>query len=239
MIEARSESFSLIFVARVRTEVPRRRVQAGHAFFKDEAPYGAIMRFRLGPNDEDVGDGRVGDPHLRAGQAVAAVGLDRAGAHAAGVGAGIGLGQAEAADEGAAGESREIFLALLLRAVSVDRVHDERALDRHGRAVAAIDALHGAGDEAVADIAEAGAAIFRRNGRAKQAEFAHFGENGAVEILFEISVRDARLQLVLGVGLRGVADEPFLVGQLMVQIERIRPVEGQEFWLGHLLSPRF
>ena len=53
------------------------------------------------------------------------VDLDRARLHAAGVGARVGLGQAEAADQLAAGELRQILAPLLLRAVGVDRIHHQ------------------------------------------------------------------------------------------------------------------
>ena len=195
------------------------------------------MRVRLRPDDEHVGDRRIGDPHLGAGEHVAALHLLRPRAHAARVRTGVWLGQAEAADPFARGEPGQVLLALLLRAVGVDRVHHEARLDRHGRAVAAVDALDRAGDQAVADVAEAGAAIFRRDGRAEQAELAHLGEDLAVEPLIEIGRGDARLQLLLRIALGRVADEALLVGQLMIEVERIRPVERQDCRLGHEFSP--
>ena len=74
--------------------------------------------------------------------------------HAAGVRAVIGLGQAEAADPFAGGKLRQVFLALRFRAVGEDREHDERALHAHHRAIARVDALDLARDEAVADVVE-------------------------------------------------------------------------------------
>ena len=117
----------------------------------------------------------------------------------------------------------------------MDRVHHERALHRHRRAIAAVDPLDGAGDQAVADIAEAGAAIFVRDGRAEQAEPAHLAQDLAVEILVEIGFGDARLELVLGIGFGGVADHPLFVGQLVVEVERIGPVERQDGRLAHVI----
>ena len=117
-------------------------------------------------------------------------------------------------------------------------MHHERALDRHRRAVAAVDPLDRAGDQAVADIAEAGAAIFVRDGRAEQAEAAHFAQDLAVEILVEIGFGDARLELVLGIGFGGVADHPLFVGQLVIEVERIGPVERQDGRLAHLFLRR-
>src|SRR3546814_4750579 len=90
----------------------------------------------LAPDDEDVGHRRVGDPHLGALQAIAAVDLAGAGRHAAGVGAEVGLGEAETADPFAGRQLRQVLLALRLAAVGVDRVHDEARLHRHRRAIA-------------------------------------------------------------------------------------------------------
>ena len=194
------------------------------------------MRVGLRPDDEHVGDRRIGDPHLGAGEDVAALHLLGPGAHPAGVGAGVGLGQAEAADPFAGRQLGQIFLPLLLGAVGVDRVHHEARLDRHRRAVAAVDALDRARDQAVADIAEAGAAIFVRDGRAEQAELAHLAHDLAVETLVEIGAGDARLELVLRIALGGVADQPLLVAQLVIEIERILPVERQDCGLAHGVS---
>src|SRR5690606_6584768 len=127
-----------------------RRRQAFHPLFEQEATNRAVMRFRLRPHDEDVGDRRIGDPHLRALEAVSARDLFGARAHPAGVAAGIGFGEAETADKLARGEPGQIFALLLLTAIGVDRVDHEAALNRAGRAIARIDALDLARDQAVA-----------------------------------------------------------------------------------------
>ena len=119
----------------------------------------------------------------------------------------------------------------------MDRIHHEARLDRHRRAIAAVDPLDRARDQAVADITEAGAAIFGRDGRAKQPELAQLAHDLAVEALLEIGGGDARQQLLLRIGFGGVADEPLLVGELMIEVERILPVERQDGWLGHGLNP--
>jgi len=72
-----------------------------------------------------------------------------------------------------------------------------------------------------------------RDRRAQEPELAHFGQDLAVEALVEIGAGDPRLKLVLGIALGGVADEPLLVRQLVIEIERILPVERQNGWLGH------
>src|SRR3546814_9195444 len=69
-----------------------------------------------------------------------------------------------------------------------------------------IDPLDLAGDEAVADVADPGPAIGLRDGGAEQAERPHLGHDGAVEDLVAVGLEDARHQLVLAVGPRGVAD---------------------------------
>src|SRR4029079_19214866 len=97
--------------------------------------------------------------------------------------------------------------------------------------------LDRARDQAIADVAEAGAAIFVRNGRTEQPELAHFGQDRAVEIFVQVSAGDARLQLLLRIAFGGVADEALLVGQLMVEIERIRPVERKDGSVGHGKMP--
>ncbi|MGY4472035.1 hypothetical protein ACVWWK_007744 [Bradyrhizobium sp. LB9.1b] len=183
------------------------------------------MLGRLGPDHEHVGDRRVRDPHLAAGEAIAVRDLLRPRLHAGWIGAGVGLGQAEAADPLAAGELRQVFLALVLVAIGVDRVHHQRGLHRVHRAVAGIDPLDLAGDEAVGDIACIGAAIFLRQRDADQAELAHLVEDLAVGRLFEIGLGDTRQQLVLGVGARGVAHHALVFGELLVEQERIVPLE--------------
>src|SRR5262249_5124384 len=151
--------------------------QALHALLQDEAA--DLAGVVLGPDDEDVGDRRIGDPHLAALEDVAAVHLAGARPHAGGIRAGVGLGQAEAADPFALRQLRQVLLSLRLGAVGMDRVHDEARLHAHGRAVAAVDALDFAGDEAVADIVHAGAAI-ALDGRAEQAELAQLVHDRAV-----------------------------------------------------------
>src|SRR3954469_16375762 len=195
------------------------------------------MSVRLGPDYEHIGDWRIGDPHLGPADDVAALHLLSAGAHASGVGAGVRLGEAEAADPFAGGELGQVLLPLLLRSVGVDRVHHEARLDRHGRAVAAVDALNFTSNEAVADVAEPGAAIFGRDGGAEEPELAHLTHDLAVEALVEISRRHPRLQLLLRIAFRGVADEALLVRELMIEIERILPVERQDGWFGHCGIP--
>src|SRR6185369_7394879 len=95
--------------------------------------------------------------------AVAAGDLLRARLHRARIGAVVGLGEAEAADPFAAREPREVFLLRLRIPELVDRQHHQGGLHAHHGAIARVDALDLARDQAVADVAEAGAAVLRRD----------------------------------------------------------------------------
>ena len=183
------------------------------------------MRIALRPDDEDVGDRRIGNPRLRARQDIAAIDLLRAGRHPAGVGARIGFGQPETADPFAAGQFGQIFALLLFRSIGVDRIHHEARLDAHHRPVAAVDPLDLPRDEAVADIAGTDPAIFLRNRRAEQPELTHLAEDRGIGVLVLKGVDDPRRQLVLRIGRGGVADHAFVFGQLIVEQKRVCPVE--------------
>ncbi len=80
------------------------------------------------------------------------------------------LGQAEAADQLAARHRRQPLLALFLAAIGVDRVHAQRALHRDETAQAGIAALQLLADQAIADRAEATAAVLGRQRCAEQAQ---------------------------------------------------------------------
>ena len=55
----------------------------------------------------------------------------------------------------------------------------------------------------------------------------------AVEMLVHVRVGNARLELGLGVALGGVADHPLFVAKLVLEVERIRPVERKDGRLAH------
>ena len=179
----------------------------------------------LRPHDGDVGDRRIGDPGLGAGQPIAARHLLGARHHRAGIGAVVGLGQPEAAEQFAGRHLRQIFAALRLGAVGIDRLHGERGLHRHRRAETGIDALELARDQPVTDIAETGAAVFLRDGRAQQSELAHLAEDRRIGLAVAIGGEDARKQLLLRIIARGIAHHALFFGQLAFEIERIVPFE--------------
>ncbi len=199
----------------------RRRETLGAALDQEAADDAVELR----PHHRDVGDRGVRDPHLVAGQPVAVGDLLGPRRHRAGVGAVVGLGQAEAAEHFAGRELRQIFAALRLGAVGIDRVHHQRRLHRHHRAVAGIDTFHFTGNEPVADVAEAGAAVLLRDGGAEEPERAHLVDDLAIEALLAIGGEHARKQLVLGVAVRGVAHHALVGRQFAFEIERVLPVE--------------
>ena len=186
------------------------------------------MRLGPDPDDEDVRQRRVRDPHLSAVEDIAVCGLLRGGFHPRGVGAGIGFGQAEATDEPAFGEAGEVAALLRLGPVGVKRIHHEARLHRHHRAVAGIDPLDLARNEAVGHVARAETAVFFGDGRAEKARLAHLGEDVGVGRLSAVGLGHAGGEAVFGKGAGGIAQEALVLGEEVVEAERIGPVEGPE-----------
>ena len=79
--------------------------------------------------------------------------------HSRWIGAAARLGQAEAADRKPFRQRRQPSLLLLLAAVGMDGEHHQAALDRGEAADAGVAPLQLLADEAVGDVAEAGAAV--------------------------------------------------------------------------------
>ena len=138
----------------------------------------------------------------------------------------VGLGEAEAADPLAAGQLGQELLALRLGAELEDGQHHQAALHAHHAAVAAVHALDLACDEAVADVVQPGAAVLLRDGGAQQAQLAHLAEDAGVGFLLAEGLEHARAELVLAVGAGGVAHLALVVGELLVQQQRVVPVEA-------------
>src|SRR6185312_4666307 len=60
-----------------------------------------------------------------------------------------------------------------------------------------------------------------------QTELAHLVEDVAVDLLLQIGLDDARQELVLRIGARGVADHALVLGELLVEQEWIVPLEAR------------
>src|SRR3569833_1103808 len=178
---------------------------------------------RTRPDDRDVGHRAVRDPHLGAVQhPVRALALGVR-THVRRVRAVGGLGQAEAAERLAGGHPRQPFLLLLLRAVLVDRRHRERTLYGHEAAQPRVGRLQLTAGDAVRDRAGAGAAVPRQV-HAQEAQFAQLGcqlargERARLE-----PVGHVRLDPLGGVPAGRVADQPLLVGELVVDAQQLHP----------------
>jgi hypothetical protein len=138
----------------------------------------------------------------------------------------VGLGQAEAANPFAAGQLGQVFLLLRLGAEFVDGHHHQRALHAGHGAVARVHALDLARHQAVADVVQAGAAVLLGDGGAQQAHFAHLAEDGGVHLLVAEGFQHAGGQLVLAIGVGGVADGALVVGQLLVEKKGVIPLKS-------------
>ena len=144
----------------------------------------------------------------------------------------VGFGQAEAAYPFAGGQFGQKFLLLCFTAVFVDGVHDQRALHADGAAVAAVHALNFAGDQAVSDVAQAGAAV-AFNGAAQKAHGTGFVHDLAVKFFMARGHQHAGLELFLAKVVRCIDDGALVVAELLAQKEWVFPAE----FGGHGLSP--
>ncbi|MNE51552.1 hypothetical protein D3C80_1461860 [compost metagenome] len=138
----------------------------------------------------------------------------------------VRLGQAETTDPLATGQLGQVLLFGGFGTEFVDRHHDQRRLHAHHRAVAGVDTLDFTGDQAVAHIVQAAAAVGFRDGRAEQAGLAHLAEDRRVGVLVAEGFQHPRRQLVGGELLRAVAHHALFVGQLLVEQQRVFPVEA-------------
>lgn len=91
---------------------------------------GPLVGLRFGVDDDQVGVGPVGYPHLGAVEEIAAVDLLGRCAHAHDVAAGAGLGHGQRANLGAGNQAGEVLLLLLRAAVELQLVHAELRVRR-------------------------------------------------------------------------------------------------------------
>ena len=219
--------------AQRKFSLDRRGGQSAHAFFQNESPRSPVVRVGLRPNDEEVGDGAVGNPRLFAVQPKAAAGFFGAGTHRAGVGSAVGLGESEAADEFARRHSREIFALLRVVAEGENGMHRQRRLHRHRGAVAGIHPLYFARDESLGDRPDRRAAELRGKRRPEKSARAHFRNQFAVKALFAEGGNDSRREDGLRKVARGVAHLPLVGGKLLLQKQRVVGMKsGSHFFSG-------
>mmetsp|Transcript_10227 Transcript_10227/g.23640 ORF Transcript_10227/g.23640 Transcript_10227/m.23640 type:complete len:274 (-) Transcript_10227:35-856(-) len=199
-----------------------RSFQAWHTFFEQEPANFALVI--LGPDEEKVCDGGVGDPVFSAADPPAPVLLPpRPRLHGAWVRPVVWLREAEATHHPARCELWKIFVFLLVRAKREDGVHHKRGLDTHRRPVRAVDPLNMVGGEAVSVVRNARASIsgYRRT---QESQLPHLGHDCPVELPKAVRFHDARQQLLPRVRLGRGGNHGFFLGQLRIESERVGPV---------------
>src|SRR5579875_143181 len=132
------------------------RGEARRAAFHQEAANAVLS---LCPDDRQIGDAAVGDPHLRAVEDIAVAIAACACLHAGGITAVVRLGQPKAADHLALRHPGQPALLLLLGAKRRDGEHRQRPLHRDKRAQAAIAVLKLLAGQPIGDGAHPRAAI--------------------------------------------------------------------------------
>ena len=194
-----------------------RRGKAFHALFEHKTPNFAAVGFGFCPDYKDIRDGGIADPHLRPADHIAVGCLFGCGFHARRITACIGFGQAKTTNQSSCRQTGQVFLALDVAAIGVDRVHDQGRLHRHHRPIAAIHTLNLAGDQTVGDIARTQPAIFLGDGQTQKASRAHFGKDARINRGFAVGVGHARLQCALCKGVGCIAQHPLVFGQLVFE----------------------
>ncbi len=176
----------------------------------------------LGPDDRHLRSRAVRDPHLRAVQHKAAVGL-LAGRrdHAAGIRTIVRLREPEAPHDRARRHPGQIPLLLLVAPEREDRVHDERPLDGCERAhagVAAFELLH---DESIGDVAQARAPVLLRQIGAKQSELRHRRHDLTRKTAVHVALADHGQHALIDEPAHALANGALLFGQHAVDVEEV------------------
>ena len=99
----------------------RRCTQSGHVPFQNKTANFIVVRFC--PNDKDIRNGAIGNPHLCAVEPETAVDTSSPRLHATGVGAMIRFSQTKTTNPFTGGQFWQVFLTLRLTAISINRVH--------------------------------------------------------------------------------------------------------------------
>ena len=125
----------------------------------------------------------------------------------------VGFGQAKATHPFTSGQFGQVFLALGFRAVFVNGVHDQRTLNAHGAAIAAVYALNLSGYQAIADVVQTGATV-ALNGGAQEAHAAKLVHDFAIKLFVPRSHQNTGLQFFLAEVMSCINDGSFVVAQL-------------------------
>src|SRR5207247_7380624 len=130
------------------------------------------------------------------------------------------LSEPEARDDLAFAEAGEPRALLLLAAPLQNRELDERDLDAERRAHRRIRATDLLGDDRVADVVDAHAAVLLRDGSAEESDRRHLPQNVGREFLGAIALARARRDLAVGEVAREFADRFLLGGEVEVHARR-------------------
>ncbi len=196
-----------------------RRAESLHAFLDEEGGDAARAGggIGLGIDDERIGFGAVGDPHLAAGEDIAITLLLGARRHRHDIGAGAHLAHGERADMLARDELRQIAALLRGRAVAADLVHAQvrvRAIGETDRGRAAAHLFH---RHDMREIAHAGAAQLLLDGDAEQADRAELRPQIARERIVAVDRRRARRDLGIGEIAHAVAQHVDLGAEIEIE----------------------
>ena len=181
---------------------------------------GLLLRVRHREEEADVGGLSAGDEHLLPGDPVGVALAHGPGLLVARVRAGVRLGQGEAAELLAAGEGRQEALLLVLVAELLDRVADERVVDREDDAHVGADPRDLLDHDRVRHHVHPGAAVLGRHGHAGEAELARRAEEVLRELARLVDDGGPRPHDLFGEGADRVPEELLLLGELQIHGRR-------------------
>ena len=172
-------------------------------------------RIGLGIDDQDIGVGSVGDPHLAAVEPIVVAAQLGAQRHRHHIGAGARLGHGQRADVLATDQPGQILAALGLAAIAHDLVHAQvgvRPVGQAHRGRPPGDLLHG---HDVREIAHLGAAVLLGHGHAEHAEIPELAPEVHRELVLAVDLRGPRGDLGRGELLQGLAQH----GDVLAEVE--------------------
>ena len=105
-------------------------------------------------------------------------------------------------------------------------MHHQRALHAHGAAVAAVNTLYFAGNQAVADIVQPSATV-AFNGGAQEAHATELVHDFTVKFFVASRHQNAGLQFFLAKVMSRIDDGSLVLAQLFVQQKGVVPLKGR------------
>ena len=201
----------------------RRRAQAFHSFFQNEASDESILG--LCPNNKYVSNRAVGNPDLISSEQIPPIHFYGTTRHAARIGPVVGLGKAKTANKLAACQARKVLTLLLFRAKLENWHHHQRGLHTHHRAIARIYILHLARHQTICNVIKPRATILFRDSHTQEPQRPHLLEYFDIRMLISEGIQNSWSELLLSILMRCFADHPLFLCELAIQQKRTRPVE--------------